>query len=79
MGEPPDLPDVSFFPVTAPAPDGTGDPLQFAATTAEELALLAAWVTGMAEWEATVKGCPFVQYTLPDIRTAMTGSTLKVR
>jgi hypothetical protein len=64
VGTPPNLPDVEFVVGT----DGTRELL---ATTPEELALLAAWVTGIAEWRDRVEACPFVQFTLGDIRAAM--------
>lgn len=68
-GAPPEMPDVAFFGLVAPGPDGTEG--QFAATTVQELSLLAAWVVAQAEWRDRVAACPFVQLTNGDIREAM--------
>lgn len=65
------MPDVAFFGLVASGPDGTEG--QFAATTVQELGLLAAWVTSTAEWRDRVKACPFVQLTRGDIRETMAG------
>ncbi len=64
VGQPPDFPDVDFVVGT----DGTRE---LVATTPEELALLAAWVTAVADWRDRVEACPFVQLTNGDIREAL--------
>lgn len=66
VGKPPLVPDVEFVAGT----DGTRE---LVATTPEELGALAAWLVATFEWQKTVEACPFVQFTLGDIRKAMKG------